>query len=136
MVRAFFFVLSVFGVLGSPVQLAQAQDHTVSDAQKCTLFQSIEEKFNDNGPVKSGPASEMLSISVDCQDKTITYKQRILIDPADLRDGWQDRKQEQHTRLHCNQKGIASLVKWNAVTDLYDPKNVYIAQWVTTPDDC
>ncbi|MEM8838880.1 MAG: hypothetical protein AAGE89_12360 [Pseudomonadota bacterium] len=78
----------------------------------------------------------MLSISVDCQDKTITYKQRILIDPADLRDGWQDRKQEQHTRLHCNQQGIASLVKWNAVTDLYDPKDVYIAQWVTTPDDC
>lgn len=80
--------------------------------------------------------TELFQVSVNCETETITYKRRVLVDPDGLANGWHDRKQRQHTQLHCNRTGLASVSGWRAMDIIYGPSHEYLVTLVTTPAEC
>ncbi len=47
-----------------------------------------------------------------------------------------NRKQRQHTQLHCNANGLSSVSGWTAMDVIYDPNFEYITTFLTEPNDC
>ena len=53
-----------------------------------------------------------------------------------MAEGWKERKQRQHTQLHCNKDGLSRTVKWTAIDVMYDNDFQYLGTLTTSPTDC
>lgn len=84
----------------------------------------------------SDSMTEVISMRINCATKTQSWA-KVLNGKEDLlAEGWRERKQRQHTQLHCNNGGLSSQLGWRVLDQLYDKDFKLIAEFVTTPDMC
>lgn len=102
----------------------------------CKTALDYEKETNKTLPRKIDEITSMVQVSVNCDTKKIKYTKQVHTDPANLARGWQERKQRQHTQLHCNRNGAASTRGWTAMDVLFDDNWKYIITLKTTPQDC
>lgn len=102
----------------------------------CAQFLEIEKQQNKKLPIQIDQGTEFVQVRVNCDTKTIHYTKRILVDPALLAGAWRERKQRQHTQLHCNARGLASTFGWTALDTVVAPDYSLLATLKTGPADC
>jgi hypothetical protein len=102
----------------------------------CVELQKVEAETNRTLPRPIDNATEFVNVRVNCDTKTVVYTKKILVDVSLLPRGWEVRKQRQHSQLHCNQQGLASVGGWTAVDNIYDSNMNFLAALVTEPTDC
>ena len=110
--------------------------HSQSDSGMCMEFKNLEKVTNKDLPRKIDEFTELTSIGVNCDSKIIKYVKRILVSGNEMQVGWEERKQRQHTQLHCNQDGLSRMVKWVAMDVMYDKDFKYLTTLVTAPTNC
>ncbi|QTD54885.1 hypothetical protein [Parasphingorhabdus cellanae] len=99
-------------------------------------MRKFESTTNAQLPRQIDQLTELIQVRGSCDGKSLTYVKRLLTDPALLNEGWQSRKQRQHTQLHCNAQGLASKSGWTAIDILQGPDYTYITTFKTQPSDC
>lgn len=102
----------------------------------CSSFQKAAKEMNKKMPFLADKATENTHVTVNCPNKVINYKKRLLIDHNLLKDGWEQRMAEKHHQLHCNKIGFASVNKWTVTDEFYSTDYQYIATIKTIPSDC
>ena len=102
----------------------------------CKSALEVEETYNKTFPKKIDEATEIIQISVNCENTVVKYTKRLLVDESLLSEGWDSRKQRQHTQLHCNADGMASTEGWTAMDVFFDKDYGYLITLETTPKDC
>jgi hypothetical protein len=118
------------GLLSPAVAQARAEDDL------CIALMGMEAEMNPTLPRPIDDTTELVQIRVNCENKTISYTKRLLVDPTALAEGWQERKQRQYIQLHCNKDGLASLSKWTAMDLFYGPSFQYLITFTARPKDC
>ena len=115
-----------------------ASERVLGQAQPsfCKTALDFEKETNKTLPRKIDEITSLVQLSVNCETKTIKYTKQIRVDPTTLAQGWQDRKQRQHTELHCNRVGVASTQGWTAMDVIFDNDWKYIVTVKTSPQDC
>ena len=116
--------------LSSPSILADA------NSSFCNAALEYEDEINKTLPRKIDEFTEVIQISVNCDNKVLKYTKRILADESQLSEGWDNRKQRQHTQLHCNKDGMARLEGWTAMDVIFDKDYNYLITLETNPEDC
>lgn len=101
----------------------------------CAELLQFEEQTSRDLPVMVDEITELYQVKVNCDTETVSYSRRIF-GLGLFADGWQDRKQRQHTQLHCNQQGLASQTGWTALDVIVDDNFRYVATLTTRPSDC
>jgi hypothetical protein len=104
--------------------------------QTCDEMQEMEAKINADTPRAIDEATELVQLTVNCETHVVSYKKRLLVSGNLLAEGARERKQRQHTQLHCNRDGIASQMHWTAMDVLYDVDYKYMFTLTTTPASC
>lgn len=101
----------VFSVLAS---VAAAEDDAT-----CQAWQKSAAKVNAEVPVWTDFMTRSDGVAVLCSLKTIAFKHFLNASPADLRDGWQRRKQAQWNAIYCADARIRQSIAdgWQ-ITDL------------------
>jgi len=125
-----YLILSIGLLLFTPTAYSQ------SDVEYCADFKGFEQKINKDLPRKVDEFTELISVSTNCDSKVIKYVKRILVSGDKLQGGWQERKQRQHTQLHCNKDGLSSVAKWVAMDVVYDKDYKYLITLETRPNNC
>ena len=110
--------------------------HADDNDSTCQELLNFESEFNKKLPRKSGEITEITQLIVNCETTTIKYTKRLLVETTNLAEGWKNRKQKQHTQLHCNANGMSSVYGWTAMDVLYGPNFEYITTFLTEPKDC
>jgi hypothetical protein len=105
-------------------------------AATCSELMGFENDVNHTLPRQIDEATELIQVRVNCETKAISYTKRLLIQPSDLADGWQTRKQRQYVQLHCNAQGLASVSGWNTLDIIFDPDLNYLITLEARPKDC
>lgn len=105
-------------------------------SQWCENFLEMEKDWSKTLPRKIDEITRLVSVAVNCDTKTIKYTKQISVDVQQLATGWQERKQRQHTQLHCNKDGLSSTVRWNAMDVIFDKDYNYVVTLMTTSRDC
>lgn len=103
---------------------------------RCAELLEYEARTNAQLPRRLDRATEVIQLRVNCENLVVTYVKRLLVDPAVMAPSWRDRKQRQHTQLHCNRQGLASQSGWTAMDILYGPDYAPLAEFTTRPSDC
>ncbi len=67
----------------------------------CNYMKDFSQKVNSEGPVWVDHATRQDGVAVICNTKIVEYKKFMNVSSADLRVGWQERKQEQLNDIHC-----------------------------------
>ena len=116
--------------------LITSNANSQSDSELCMEFKNFEKTFNKDLPKKVDEYTELTSVGVNCDSKIIKYVKRILVSGNEMQVGWEERKQRQHTQLHCNQDGLSRTVKWVAMDVMYDKDFKYLTTLVTAPTNC
>ena len=129
----FFLLLLIISILVLSQQASADENNTSS---YCKDFLNLEVEFNKKLPSPVDEATEMFQFSVNCDTTTVKYTKRILVDLNLFNDGWETRKQRQHTQLHCNARGVASNTGWRAMDVIYNKDFEYIMTLTTEPKDC
>ena len=119
-----FFLLSSHSVFGG------------ANSSFCSAALEYEDEINKTLPRKIDEFTEVIQISVNCDNKVLKYTKRILADESQLSEGWDTRKQRQHTQLHCNKDGMARLEGWTAMDVNFDKDYNYLITLETNPEDC
>ena len=119
-----FFLLSSHSVFGG------------ANSSFCNAALEYEDEINKTLPRKIDEFTEVIQISVNCDNKVLKYTKRILADESQLSEGWDTRKQRQHTQLHCNKDGMARLEGWTAMDVNFDKDYNYLITLETNPEDC
>ena len=127
-----FVLLIIFMLVLS--QKASANENNTSS--HCKDLQNLEVELNKKFPSQIDETTEMIQFSVNCDTTTVKYTKRILVDLNLFNDGWETRKQRQHTQLHCNAQGMASNSGWTAMDVIYNKDFEYIVTLTTEPKDC
>lgn len=104
--------------------------------EECDEFLKFENSFNANAPTMVDEFTEAIQVKVNCEARSVTFVKRLLVDEKDLFTGWKDRKQRQHTQLHCNQDGLAFKFGWAVRDTISDVNFNYLVTLITTPADC
>lgn len=120
----------LFLVIGVSQALADINE------QECSEWKKIEKQITEDLPKKIDEATELTNFMINCDTKVIKYSKRLLFDTKLLKGDWKNRKQRQHSNLHCNKQGIASTIKWTVLDDLYDKDFEYLTTFITRPNDC
>jgi hypothetical protein len=128
-------LLSILLLCASCVIHAQTSSE-VEEALECATYLDFEKEMNAKAPTKIDETTELVQIRVNCDGKVITYTKRILVDASRFSDGWEVRKQRQHTQLHCNEAGLASQSGWIAMDIIYDKDFTYLLTFITRPENC
>ena len=128
----FLLLLIIFMLVFS--QKASANENNTSSL--CKDLQNLEVELNKKFPSQIDETTEMIQFSVNCDTTTVKYTKRILVDLNLFNDGWETRKQRQHTQLHCNAQGMASNSGWTAMDVIYNKDFEYIVTLTTEPKDC
>lgn len=111
------------------------QTNAVAD-DVCITATGFSDELNQSAPVKIDEYTRVLRTDVDCKKKVFTYSKQIESTEDIMLSGWNARKQNQHTILHCNEDGLSSVFGWSVVDFLYDVNGKSIAVFVTNPKDC
>ncbi|MBM7069643.1 hypothetical protein [Actibacterium sp. 188UL27-1] len=123
--RAFLIALIVVGL--PSVLSAQAS---------CAEAKAYEAQIQPTIPRMIDKYTEITGFSVDCDTRVVEFRKRLLVSSAVMEPGVFARKQQQHTALHCNHQGLASVSGWTAVDKIHEPTNELVFTFVTRPDDC
>ena len=110
--------------------------HADDNDSTCQQLLNLESELNKTLPRKIDEATEVTQLSVNCETTTIKYTKRLLVEKTNLAEGWKNRKQRQHTQLHCNANGLSSVSGWTAMDVIYDSNFEYITTFLTEPNDC
>ena len=102
----------------------------------CNEFRHLEKQWNSKLPEIIDEHTELVQIIVNCETRVVSYRKRILVTKDVLPSGIHDRKQRQHTQLHCNKNGLASKSGWTAMDVIVDINFSYLFTLKTTPNDC
>ena len=127
--------LTIAVLLGS-VGVSPNANSQESKSDFCKAFLTHEKEMSGSLPKKIGPITQVTALAVNCDTKTIKYTKQIMVDVKQFKSGWKKRKQRQHTQLHCNKDGLASMAQWNAMDVLYDKDFNYVGTLLTGPKDC
>ncbi len=96
----------------------------------------FEEAVSKRLPMPADSMTEVVSMKINCVTKTQSWAKVFNATEDLLAEGWRERKQRQHTQLHCNNDGFSSQLGWTVLDQLYDKDIKLIAEFVTTPDMC
>jgi len=107
-----------------------------SDADICAFIEKLESDFAKKMPMKVDEITTAIAMTVNCQTKVQVWKKQISVTAEDLASGWEERKQRQHSQLHCNRQGLASASGWTVIDNVYDKDFSLIATLKTTPSSC
>ena len=107
-----------------------------SDADFCAFITKLESDFAKKMPMKVDERTTAIAMTVNCQTKVQVWKKQISVTAEDLASGWEERKQRQHSQLHCNRQGLASTIGWTVIDNWYDKDFSLIATLKTTPSSC
>ena len=132
--QSLFFLLFLIIFMLVLSQEATADENNTSSY--CKDLQNLEAELNKKFPNQIDETTEMVQFSVNCDTTTVKYTKRILVDLNLFNEGWETRKQRQHTQLHCNAQGMASNSGWTAMDVIYDKDFEYIVTLTTEPKDC
>ena len=121
-------------IIGFLLITSTAQSAT--DSELCMEFKNFEKMTNKNLPQKIDEYTEVVTIGVNCESKSIKYTKQLLFYENMMAEGWKERKQRQHTQLHCNKDGLSRTVKWTAIDVMYDNDFQYLGTLTTSPTDC
>ena len=105
-------------------------------SQLCEELLAMEIEINKSTPRDIDEFTVLISVGVNCSLSIVKYTKQITADGNLLALGWKERKQRQHTQLHCNQVGMASTQNWTSVDVLFDINWNYLVTFTTTPGDC
>ena len=108
----------------------------IDDKATCKELLEFSEEMNSQTPMKIDDSTELMLLQVLCAGKILTYKKRVSVHTSILLDGWDARKQLQHTQLHCNKIGLSRTRGWIARDEIYNNDYTYAATFTTTPEDC
>lgn len=128
MVNRFSWMFCAFALVSCST--GQASDET------CEQLKKTGAEWNAQAPQMIDDQTELIQVLVNCEAMTVTYQKRVLLTGNALVPGTQERKQQQHTQLHCNQAGLASVYGWTAVDVLGDVDYEYLFTLKTQPSDC
>lgn len=115
---------------------APASGQAPGSAEACQILEAIAAETNAALPRPIDEVTELIQIRVNCALRSVAYVKRLIVTADLLAFGWQERKQVQHTQLHCNLDGLASVGGWTAIDYFYGPDYAYLATLRTTPQDC
>lgn len=107
-----------------------------TEQEICASFQKSEKEANVKLPMQIDRGTELIQFRVNCDAKIVHYTKRLLVDPKFLADGWRQRKQRQHTQLHCNARGLTSTTGWTALDTMVAPDYSLLVTLETRPTDC
>lgn len=133
-----FFLISM--LLLSPKLLAEVESQDklsdINDEAFCQQALEYSEEINSQTPLKIDDGTELMLTTVHCPGKIFSYSKRVLVHTSVFLDGWEDRKQLQHTQLHCNKIGLSRTVGWVVRDAVYNDDYTYAATFTTSPEDC
>lgn len=102
---------------------------------QCVEFQNYAQVLSAKLPQQIDSGTELFRFEVNCAHGIVTYAKRLLVD-VQLQEGWEQRKQYQHTNLHCNRQGLASQQGLVVVDAIYDINYRWLGELKTTPANC
>lgn len=111
-------------------------DEAVSVEQQCTELKAFEAEINPKLPRRVDNLTEVFRVLVNCETKSVTYEKRLAADRRSIAVGFGERKQPEHTALHCSENGLARAQGWTAIDVYYDAQASRLATLVTGPEDC
>lgn len=104
--------------------------------EACVKAKQLELQWNADMPKKIDEFTEIIQIIVNCDTKVFSYKKRVLAEGSKFPSAMHERKQRQHTQLHCNKDGLASVSGWTAMDVIYDVNYEYMFTLTTSPEHC
>ena len=108
----------------------------INDEAICQELLEYSEETNSQTPLKIDDGTELMLTKVHCSGKIFSYSKRVLVHTSVFLDGWEDRKQLQHTQLHCNKIGLSRAIGWVVRDEIYNNDYTYAATLTTSPEDC
>ena len=125
-------------ICGFLLLLASASAHaeTVDEKEICKAFTEYEDSLSKKLSLPADSITDVISMRINCVTKTQSWQQVIKAYDKELAQGWRERKQRQHTQLHCNNDGLSSTLGWTVVTQLSDKDYNLMAEFKTTPEMC
>ena len=133
-------ILLISMLLLSPKLLAEVESQDklsdINDEAICQELLEYSEETNSQTPLKIDDGTELMLTKVHCSGKIFSYSKRVLVHTSVFLDGWEDRKQLQHTQLHCNKIGLSRAIGWVVRDEIYNNDYTYAATLTTSPEDC
>jgi hypothetical protein len=133
-------ILLISMLLLSPKLLAEVESQDklsdINDETICQELLEYSEETNSKTPLKIDDGTELMLTKVHCSGKIFSYSKRVLVHTSAFLDGWEDRKQLQHTQLHCNKIGLSRAIGWVVRDEIYNNDYTYAATLTTSPEDC
>ncbi|MCW5717420.1 MAG: hypothetical protein KIS68_06280 [Bauldia sp.] len=87
-------------------------------------------------PIRIDAATELVGVTVDCATGVVTYIKQLLVPANQIAPAAEDRKQLEHTALHCGIDGLASVFAMTVVDEVRAPDGAIFATLTTAPSDC
>lgn len=115
---------------------SQDKSSDINDESICKEFLEYSEEINSQTPLMIDDGTELRLTKVQCSGKILSYTKRLLVHTSTLLDGWEERKQLQHTQLHCNKIGASRTIGWVIRDEIYNNDYTYAATLTTHPEDC
>ena len=102
----------------------------------CVDARVAENEMAKKLPQKVDEFTTLVEFSVNCDTETVKYVKHLSVDASALPTGAAERKQRQHTNLHCNRQGLASQEGWTVLDYVYDVNAQLVVALRTTPAMC
>lgn len=126
--------LRIFAAIASSFLIASTLAQIPSE--QCEDFEGFAANTNAKAPIDIDSETELIQIKVNCVGGLIAYTKRLVNFHSDVMlEGWKERKQVQHTQLHCNREGLATR-GISTVDVLHNPDYSFAAKFMTRPEDC
>ena len=106
-----------------------------STDEACNSLTAAATDINRTLPKRLDQITTLVQFKVNCATRIVTYARTLDVGFTDLAPGWRERKQREHTELHCNASGLARTVAFTARDTLMD-RNLDQVELVTRPADC
>ena len=111
------------------IEVSYAQD------EKCNKYLLVEKEISMSLPLDVGEFSRVTEFRVNCETETVIYVKQLALTEEMMTKGFRQRKQRQHTNLHCNKEGIARN-GWSVIDNVYDANLKLLVKLITQPNDC
>jgi hypothetical protein len=109
---------------------ALAQDAT------CEELIKAEKQLSAVLPKQTDEITTLVEVAVNCTTRILKYVKHLSLSTDQLASGAVERKQRQHTNLHCNSQGLARIYGWTVVDFVYDNEITLIMKLETRPSMC
>lgn len=101
----------------------------------CKELLKLEKKMAKSLPKKISNVTTVVEMSVNCDTKVVKYVKHMTTPKSIFPKGMVERKQRQHTNLHCNKVGLATN-GWTALDQVFDVNLDLVMELITRPSDC